>query len=130
MVMSAARESRASTASQQEMDDLVRRRATGPLVFRGPPTEEIGPVLETTMLDTGGSAVMSLRMAEQRKAQQMKEFVREQCKKKGMSQLISPYIGERTLLFFLPHVCTYINFLYSFRSSLGSEEDSQSAPCF
>jgi hypothetical protein len=79
--------------AQIQMDDLVRRRASGPMVFRGKSAERVDPILQSTTLHST-SAMYDMRMAEVQRTQQMKTFVETQCKKKGMASMISPYIGE------------------------------------
>jgi kinesin family protein 12 len=121
------RESRVSSASQQEMDDLVRRRATGPIVFRSKAGENIDPILESTLLDRGDSAVVTMRMAELQKSQEMKAFVQEQCKNKGVGSLISPYICKRPLHFYPRRRCVLILCCVTSCSALGAEEGGQGA---
>jgi hypothetical protein len=90
------------SGTQMQMDDLVRRRASGPMVFRGKTAERVDPVLQTSMLHSG-SAVQDMRMAEIQRSQQMKAFVQTQCKKKGMASMISPYICKFLVYFMAYH---------------------------
>lgn len=84
---------RISSPYQLELEDLIRRRVSGPVIFhQNNTTEHIEPILQSTILDTN-SAVYSMRSAEKQKSLEMKKFVTEQCKK-GESQSISPYIGK------------------------------------
>lgn len=60
--------------------------------------EQMSPVLAraTSPFDRGmgESAALSLKIAEAQKSEQMRAFVRAQCKRKGMTSLISPYVGK------------------------------------
>jgi hypothetical protein len=84
--------------AQIQMDDLVRRRASGPMVFRGKSAERVDPILQSSTLNST-SAMYDMRIAEMQRTQQMKNFVQTQCKKKGVASMISPYIGEPTISF-------------------------------
>lgn len=100
---------------QLVMDDLIRRRASGPMVFRGKTAEIISPVRKSvTAAGAGASATTSpgmhsamaasvaeeMKLAEQKKSLQMKKLVQEECRKRN-SRGVSPYLGKFSVFFLL-----------------------------
>lgn len=118
---------RSKDPSQQlVMDDLIRRRASGPMVFRGGATEVIVPVRESVRLNALASTALEMKQAEQKRALQMKKLVQEECRKRN-SRGVSPYLGTHGVFVLLVLTIVFASLLVALIEKLAASQFFHSA---